>query len=133
MIYAINELLSNEAILILLVVFSISSCLLLNKGSNGLAKLEPFVDSDDSGEDCQDCQDCQVNSSERENESENEKENRVETEEYDGCDECNECETQNKESNRKCDYKVSSARKLNKKPQSSKKDSFKENLRGAFR
>lgn len=123
MIYAINELLSNEAILILLVVFSISSCLLLNKGSNGLAKLEPFVDSDDSGEDCQ------VNCSERENENEN----RVETEEYDGCDECNECETQNKESNRKCDYKVSSARKLNKKPQSSKKDSFKENLRGAFR
>ena len=119
----INELLSNEALLILFLVFSISSCLLLNKGSNGVAKLEPFVDSDDSGEDCQ------VNCSERENENEN----RVETEEYDGCDECNECETQNKDSNRKCDYKVSSARKLNKKPQSSKKDSFKENLRGAFR
>ena len=119
----INELLSNEALLMLFLVFSISSCLLLNKGSNGVAKLEPFVDSDDSGEDCQ------VNCSERENENEN----RVETEEYDGCDECNECETQNKDSNRKCDYKVSSARKLNKKPQSSKKDSFKENLRGAFR
>ena len=119
----INELLSNEALLILFLVFSISSCLLLNKGSNGLAKLEPFVDSDDSGEDCQ------VNCSERENENEN----RVETEEYDGCDECNECETQNKDSNRKCDYKVSSARKLNKRSDSGKKDSFKENLRGAFR
>ena len=128
MIYAINELLSNEAILMLFLVFSISSCLLLNKGTTSLAKLEPFADSDDSGEDCQDCQDCQVNC--------NDNEKPVENEEYDGCDECNECnecETQNKDSNRKCDYKVSSARKLNKRSDSGKKDSFKENLRGAFR
>ena len=117
----INELLSNEAILILLVVFSISSCILLNKGSNGVSKLEPFVNSDDSGEDCQ------INCNENDNEKP------VENEEYDGCDECNQCEKQNKDCNRKCDYKVSSARKLNKKPQSSKRDSFKDNLRGAFR